>query len=413
LDHTAGRPGAPSEPVAASSGRKRTSAQDARRSRLLAAIEAGRRHPLRVLLVTIAAEVSLLAIIGSVSDARDVFGLPGSVAALLAVVAGALAGPPAGALTALAGGGIFYWLVADLGTKSTPQTTALSTALWLAAGVISGLLAGALREREARRTEAAVRLAESQAAHAAEVEVAALHAALENGLLPAGPPHHDKLRIVTAYRPGEQRLRLGGDFLDVLPLPDGELALIIGDVMGHGPQAAALGARLRAAWQGLTLGGAHLVTVADSLNRLVRLSNPEGLATACLVHLDRLAENASFLSAGHPLPLLLAGGVAAIELPPNLPFGAQVGWRYVGQQVELPPRWALFLYTDGLIEGRRSHDGRSPDGEEQLKADLRRLRTLTQAAVSRLVADAERANGGGLEDDVAVVAVSRREPGGP
>ena len=385
---------------------RRTTEEEFRSSRLLAALETGRRHPLRVVLVAVVIESIVLAIIGSVSATRAVYGLPGSVAALTAVVSGALAGPIAGALTALAAGGVFYAIVADLGEKSTPQATMLSTALWLAAGVIAGLLAAALRERETRRTEAAVRLAEAQAARAAEREVADLHAALENGLLPAGPPRHERLRIVTDYRPGEERLRLGGDFLDVLAAPDGGLALIIGDVMGHGPEAAALGARLRAAWQGLTLSGAAQTAIADSLNQLVLLSGSSGLATACLVRLDEAVATAEFLSAGHPRPLLINGEAAALDLPPNVPFGVEAGSRYAGMTIDLPPEWALFLYTDGLIEGR-GPSGRRPFGEERLKAGLRRAHRLTQQSVAHLVTDIERINGGGLEDDVAVVAITR------
>jgi serine phosphatase RsbU (regulator of sigma subunit) len=148
--------------------------------------------------------------------------------------------------------------------------------------------------------------------------------------------------------------------------------------------------------------------VADSLNQLVLLSGQEGLATACLVQLDEPAETAVFLSAGHPQPLLLTDEVTTVDLPPNLPFGIQLGMRYECVQVELPREWALFLYTDGLTETRGRGDGRWPYREEHLKADLLRTRPLTRASVSHLVDEIERANGGGLDDDVAVVAVTRR-----
>jgi ferredoxin len=91
----------------------------------------------------------------------------------------------------------------------------------------------------------------------AQIEIANLHTALEASLLPATPLSHPTLTILTAYRPGEERLRLGGDFFDIQPIAGDGLALIIGDVSGHGPQAAALGARLRAAWQGLVLAGSR------------------------------------------------------------------------------------------------------------------------------------------------------------
>jgi serine phosphatase RsbU (regulator of sigma subunit) len=196
---------------------------------------------------------------------------------------------------------------------SSPSVTPFATALWVAAGVLSGLLAESLREREARRLETALRLAQARAAHVAQEEIAELHRALERSLLPSQPPRHPDLRIVTAYRPGERRLQLGGDFFDVLSLADGDLALIIGDVVGHGPEAAALGARLRAAWQALTLSDADIAATATSLNEMVALSGAEEFVTACLARLKPSRQEGRFLSAGHPPPLLLAGEAAAVE----------------------------------------------------------------------------------------------------
>ena len=90
----------------------------------------------------------------------------------------------------------------------------------------------------------------------AQAEVARLHDRLEASLLPRTPILHPRLDVAAAYRPGEARLRLGGDFFDVLPCNAGQVAVLVGDVSGHGPDAAALGATIRGDWRALNLSGA-------------------------------------------------------------------------------------------------------------------------------------------------------------
>ncbi len=82
-----------------------------------------------------------------------------------------------------------------------------------------------------------------------------LHARLEASLLPTAPVDHPLLKAVIRYRPGEHRLRLGGDFVGSTVDADDILHFIIGDVSGHGPDAAALGATLRSTWKAMALAG--------------------------------------------------------------------------------------------------------------------------------------------------------------
>jgi serine phosphatase RsbU (regulator of sigma subunit) len=139
----------------------------------------------------------------------------------------------------------------------------------------------------------------------------------------------------------------------------------------------------------------------------------EVFATACMVSVAPDRRSAIVRVAGHPLPVLVAGGVAQ-ELPgprsrPPLGVGARAG-AWVEVPVELPERWQLVLFTDGLIEGRIA------GGPERLGAQ--RLVELVgehagglapepgAAMVDRLIATAERLNGGDLADDVAVLVVA-------
>jgi serine phosphatase RsbU (regulator of sigma subunit) len=260
--------------------------------------------------------------------------------------------------------------------------------------------------------QAAVAMLEAWRAQA-HSEAARLHATLEASLLPVMPIDHRDLEIVTAYRPGEDRLLLGGDFYDVMPLPDGRLALILGDVAGHGPSAAALGARLRAGWQALTLSGAAPSAILGNLSKMVAAQpDPEQFVTVVLAWIDPRARSADLLSAGHPPPLLLSSAIQPIHLPAHLPLGLDEGSRPWPTSVELPRDWTLFFYTDGLIEGRTAPGSPERYGEEGL---MRRLQENTAAgfdadALDRVLAEIETANGAAFGDDVAVVAITEKRP---
>jgi len=258
--------------------------------------------------------------------------------------------------------------------------------------------------------QAAIAMLEARRAQA-HAEAARLHATLEAGLLPVMPIDHSDLEIVTAYRPGEDGLLLGGDFYDVMPLRDGRLALILGDVAGHGPSAAALGARLRAGWQALTLSGAAPSVILESLSRMVAAQpDSELFATVVLAWIDPRVHSAALLSAGHPPPLLLSSGVEPIHLPTHLPLGLDIGSRHRPTTVKLPRGWTLFFYTDGLIEGRAAPVSPERYGEEGLMGRLQEVAAggFDAEALDRVLAEIQAANGAAFGDDVAVVAVSER-----
>jgi hypothetical protein len=115
-------------------------------------------------------------------------------------------------------------------------------------------------------------------------EAEQLHRRLEQGLMPRLPVRREGLDVLSLYRPGERHLALSGDFIDVLDRGEAGVAVICGDVSGHGPNAAALGAMLRASWQALTASGADPVVIIESLRAvLVReRGEPSTFATVCL-----------------------------------------------------------------------------------------------------------------------------------
>ena len=119
-------------------------------------------------------------------------------------------------------------------------------------------------------------------------EAEAMHRRLEQGLMPSLPVNRAGLSVLSSYRPGEHRLELGGDFIDVLDRGDAGIAVICGDVSGHGADAAALGAMLRASWQALCASGVDAVTMVKSLREVIdrERQSPSTYATMCLAWLD-------------------------------------------------------------------------------------------------------------------------------
>jgi serine phosphatase RsbU (regulator of sigma subunit) len=241
---------------------------------------------------------------------------------------------------------------------------------------------------------------------------------LERGLLPRPLVSDGRIGVDTGYRPGRARTLLGGDFFDVVEAQDGTLHAVIGDVCGHDPDAAALGVCLRIAWRTLVLGGRAPQQLLGTLEQVLvheRL-DADVFATACMVSVAPDRRSATLRVAGHPLPLLLAGGTAR-ELPagpvqPPLGVGGpRATWP--GMPVALPSAWKLLLYTDGLIEGRIGQ-GAERLGSERLVALVAQGAAAAAgrdgedgaALIARLIATAERLNGGMLADDVALLLLA-------
>lgn len=211
--------------------------------------------------------------------------------------------------------------------------------------------------------------------------------------------------VRTLYVASEKRMLLGGDFLDAVRTPDGGLALLIGDVCGHGPRAAALGARLRAGWRVLA-GAGRPVERLDLLDAFVESErfDDDLYATVLAVHVDAGGTVLRCALAGHP-PLLVAGeggDVAVLDdvRGPALGFGIDGPWAVAERTIA--PGWTLVLYTDGLIEARLAEGGR---------LEVAGLRTLVTEALrsggpDELVRRTQALADHGLDDDLALLVVS-------
>ncbi|MFG3227156.1 SpoIIE family protein phosphatase [Kitasatospora sp. NPDC048194] len=196
------------------------------------------------------------------------------------------------------------------------------------------------------------RLADSEH-QAAEREQLALR--LQQAILPAAPPALATagLQVAVRYRPAAQRDRVGGDWYDVLPLPDKRVLLAVGDVAGHGVEAATGMVALRHALRGLAVTGAGPGRLLEWANTVALGEPAQVTATAVCALFDPAGGRLRWARAGHLPPVLLGPGSAELlPLPHGVLLGALEDVRYEEHGLQLVPGDVLLLYTDGLVERR-------------------------------------------------------------
>jgi serine phosphatase RsbU (regulator of sigma subunit) len=264
---------------------------------------------------------------------------------------------------------------------------------------------------------AAVALAQAQRAQAQQ-DVAALYRRFQASLSPTVKVETPFIQVATFYRPGEGRMLLGGDFIDAVTRPNGSVAAVIGDVTGHGPDAAALGASLRAAWRALALRGASLQANMKTLNSLTLDESDRAeqgelglglLATVCAVEIDAAGRRARFVNAGHPMPLLMGSEVVPLEHTPGMMLGVEQYGDWAPHEVTLPREWGLLLYSDGIVEARVAPGSGARlglTGFLPAVTDLWRRRATAAADLQTLVDGVQAGRDGVLEDDVTLLLLA-------
>ncbi|MFH8798390.1 SpoIIE family protein phosphatase [Streptomyces sp. NPDC017936] len=185
---------------------------------------------------------------------------------------------------------------------------------------------------------------------------AALARGLQQALLPRRLSRHPRVETVGRYLPGTESMEVGGDWYDVVEAGDG-LALVIGDVQGHGVQAAATMGQLRSAVRAFALGDRPPEEVMGGTNHLLIDLDPGQFASCCYVRLDPMTGWARMVNAGHPPPLLRRpdGRTRPVEPPGGMVLGVDPRAHYPVAELRLEPGAILALYTDGLVE-RPGHD---------------------------------------------------------
>jgi serine phosphatase RsbU (regulator of sigma subunit)/anti-sigma regulatory factor (Ser/Thr protein kinase) len=239
--------------------------------------------------------------------------------------------------------------------------------------------------------------------------------ALQRSLLPQVVPQQPAVQAATRYLPADLGAGVGGDWYDVIPLSGARVALVVGDVVGHGVHASATMGRLRAAVRALAdidLPPDELLTHLDDV--VIRRQAEEARALAgggvaaadigevvatCLYMVyDPISRSCTAARAGHPPPAVVRPGAGAefLDVPDGPPLGVG-GLPFETAEVRLPEDSLLALYTDGLVES--PHHGLGEGLERLLKALSEPMCSLEDACdhvLDMLVDDRPR-------DDVALV----------
>jgi serine phosphatase RsbU (regulator of sigma subunit) len=300
------------------------------------------------------------------------------------------------------------------------ETTVVNSLLWerglhsmlgvpmLAGSELVGVLhVGSVAHREFGAADVATmqlladRLATAVQAEAREENRTATMA-LQRSLLPSTLPEVPGLAFGARYVPGAET-GLGGDWYDLFALPGDRLGVVMGDVSGHGLDAAVIMGRLRSALRAYALDSESPAEVLAKLDRKANHFEHGAMATVAygIIGPDRQALTLSL--AGHLPPVLALPGDAGrlVEVPPDPPIGLTIG--APGRRttvVELPEDAVLAFYTDGLVERR---DRPVDVGMAQLAASVRAGEPDRVCAQVMAAMIGNRA----AQDDVALLAIRR------
>jgi anti-sigma regulatory factor (Ser/Thr protein kinase)/putative methionine-R-sulfoxide reductase with GAF domain len=227
-------------------------------------------------------------------------------------------------------------------------------------------------------------------------------ATLQRSLLQSSLPVTPGVEFAARYVPAEQGV--GGDWYDVFALPSGWLCLAIGDVAGHGLEAAVSMIRFRTALRSYAIDSMDPAETLAKVDRGGRQFLPDAMATVLYVMVEPSFDRLHVSSAGHPPPMLALPGHPAVllDIPIDPPLGVTIEPRRRTSTIDVPPGALLCFFTDGLVERR---DASLDDGLERLRSSLMAgpAESACASVMSRLVGVQEPI------DDIALL-VLRRQP---
>ncbi|MET0201355.1 MAG: SpoIIE family protein phosphatase [Gaiellaceae bacterium] len=229
---------------------------------------------------------------------------------------------------------------------------------------------------------------------------------MQRSLLPRSSPQARGLDVGAVYA-SSARMDVGGDVYDFLELADGQLAVVLGDVTGHGIDAAADMAMAKFVFRSLAREHSEPGDFLRAANEVVLEEIAEGkFITMLFVTADGKNGDLACASAGHPPPRIVRadGGPPEPLSVRGLALGIAEEQEYPAENVRLEPGDTAVLFTDGLLEARR--DGELY-GEERLDAALLASASLPAQELAEAVVEDCRAFAGELADDCAVVVVKR------
>ena len=229
---------------------------------------------------------------------------------------------------------------------------------------------------------------------------------MQRSLLPRTRPVVAGLDVGEVYEPSA-RVEVGGDVYDFLLLDDGRLAVVLGDVTGHGVDATADMAMAKFVFRSLAREHPEPADFLAAANEVICSEIGSGkFISMGYVVVDGATGMVASASAGHPSPrIVLSDGTTRALEARGLVLGIDGGQEYVESHAQLPSGSSLVLYTDGVVEARRNGE---LYGDERLDALLGEHHELPALQLAAAVAeDAREFAGGDLSDDLAVVVIRR------
>ena len=229
---------------------------------------------------------------------------------------------------------------------------------------------------------------------------------LQRNLMPEGTGYAANVDVDGRYLPATRGVHVGGDWYDIVDRPDGTVAFAVGDIAGHGLQAAAAMGQVRSAWRALALSMTEPSAILASLDRFATGVDGAFFSTILTLLLDPARNELRYASAGHPPALVIepGGSTRFLEGGRSVPLGLPFDLPRPQANERLAAGSILVVYTDGLVERR---DESLDRGLERLAEIASRVRagSLTEIsdALLELVADDR-------HDDVALLTIGPRRP---
>jgi len=229
---------------------------------------------------------------------------------------------------------------------------------------------------------------------------------IQQNLLPSAPPALECLDVSGRNLPADE---IGGDYFDWIPLDDDTLAVVLGDISGHGIPAALLMAHLRASFHAVADASRTPEEIVKIMNRsLARAATAGKFATFFLAVISVRERRLRYCNAGHNPPLLLRGGVLHLLTATGVPLAIMEDMEYTGGEETFDSGDTLVIYSDGIPEATI---GKQFYGDERLQEralDLSRSDLSAVAFVDHILTDLRTVAGEGMRaDDVTLVVIRR------
>lgn len=241
-------------------------------------------------------------------------------------------------------------------------------------------------------------LADSEQRAAEEHELAIR---LQRAIMPSGTRMGETsgVEIAVRYRPAQAGYLVAGDWYDTLPLPDGSLLIVVGDIAGHGIEAVTGMVAARNALRGLAATGTEPRELLSQLNFAACLFTEGVTGTVVCGRYEPDSRVLHWGRAGHLPPVLVRGGVAAVQpMPEGMLLGVDMAAEYEQMTLQVRTGDILLLYTDGLIERRAASIS---DALAEFAAKAVPVEPDLDSYAARILANA----GSDTGDDACLVAV--------